>query len=367
MSDSPPNIFQKRSLINDAVTTFVNGSIFEGWKTVSLSSELNSIADSFSLNIADRWRPNQEAFGLKIGDEIKIYVGKVLLITGYIDDLALDLQAQNRSISISGRSKTGDLVDSSHTGKNEFKAQTILGIINKVVSPFGISASLENASEGGPFDKFTVRQGETAFEIIDRLARQRALIVLPTSDGNFILTKKGNVRASTELRAGVNILSGSANYSNKDRFQKYIVKGQTPGTKGTATQAAQVKGIATDAGISRFRELIVMGENSLDNAGALDRAKYEANIRAARSVEVNVSVQGWFQNDGTIWKPNTIVYADIGFLGFKSEALIKTVTLTKEEGGTRTDLTLIRPDSFEFEKEVSKAKDATNLLGWEKI
>ena len=366
MSERVPSLFQKTVLIDDAVTLFIGNEIYQGWKSATITRELNSLGSSFSLNVVDRWKADQEPFTMKPGSLVHIHTGKTSVLTGYIDRVTFGLQAQNRSISISGRSKTGDLIDSSITGKNEYKNLDIKAIAEKIVEPFGLKVLLR--SDGGAvFDKFTVRQGETVFEALDRLARARALVMLPSFAGNVILTKKDTTLAKTEIRSGVNLLGGSASYDNSERFSKYIVKGQSQGTKGTEDQATSSKGEATDAGISRVRELLVIAENSVDNAGAVERAKYEADIRAARSVEINVTLHSWTQDDGTIWDVNQLVFVDAGFLGYRGQALIKKVQLIKDEGGTKTELTLIRPDAFEFKKEVSKKKDPVDRMGWEKI
>jgi len=366
MSARVPEVFQKTKLIDDAVTLFIGSEVYEGWKNVSISRELNTLGSTFRLTVVDKWRADQEPFSLKPGSAVHIHTGKTAILTGYIDKVTFSLQAQNRTITISGRSKTADLIDSSITGKNEYKNLGLKAIAEKLIEPFGVKLLLR-ADAGAVFDKFTVRQGETIFEALDRLARARSLIMYPSFEGNIILAKKDTTLASTEIRAGVNLLGGSATYDNSERFSKYIIKAQTQGTKGTAEQAIGSKGEATDSGITRTRELLVIAENVADNAAALERAKYEADIRAARSVEVDVSVQGWRQDDGTIWDVNQLIFLDAGFLGYRGQALVKKVQFVKDGGGTKADLTLIRPDAFEFTKDKSKKKDPVDLLGWEKV
>lgn len=367
MSERVPNLYQKTKLIDDAVTLFIGQEIYEGWKNATISREINSLASTFTLSLVDRWRADQEPFTLKPGSAIHIHGGKSSVIDGYIDSVSFDIQAQNRNINISGRSRTADIIDSSITGKNEYKNLGIKAIAEKLLEPFSNIRVLLQADGGAPFDKFTVRQGETVFEALDRLARQRSLIMYPSFEGNLILAKKDTTVASTEIRSGVNLISGSATYDNSERFSKYICKGQAPGTKGTPDQAIGAVGEATDSGITRPRELLVIAENVADNAAATERAKYEADIRAARSVEINLTVQGWRQDDGSLWDVNQLVFVDVGFLGYRGQGLIKKVQYIKEESGTKTDLTVIRPDAFEFTKNKAKDKDPVDLMGWEKI
>jgi len=367
MSGRVPNVFQKTNLVDDAVTLFIGSQVYEGWKNATIVREINTLGSTFNLTVVDKWRADQEPFNLKPGSAVHIHTGKDSVITGYIDAVSFDLQAQNRTINISGRSKTADLIDSSITGKNVYNDLDIKAIAEKIVEPYDGIKILLRADGGAKFDKFVVRQGETVFEALDRLARARSLIMYPSFFGNVILTKKDTTLASTEIRSGINLLSGSSTFDNSERFSKYIVKGQAQGTKGTAEQAIGSMGEATDSGITRTRELLVIAENAADNAAALERAKYEADIRSARSVELNVTVQGWRQEDGTIWDVNQLIFVDAGFLGYRGKALIKKVQFIKEEGGTKTELTLIRPDAFEFTKDKKKENDPVDLMGWEKI
>jgi prophage tail gpP-like protein len=367
MSARVPNVFQKTKLIDDAVTLFIGGQIYEGFKSATITREMNSLGSTFSLSIVDRWRADQESFSLKPGLMAHIHAGKNTVVDGYIDSVSFDLQGQNRNITISGRSRTADLIDSSITGKNEYKNLDIKAIADKLVEPFSNVRVLLRAAAGAKFDKFTVRQGETVFEALDRLARQRSLVMFPSYEGNVILTKKDTTVASTEIRSGVNLLGGSATYDNSERFSKYIVKGQAQGDKGTEEQAIGAKGEATDAGIGRNRELLVIAENVVDTNGAVERAKYEADIRAARSVEITLTVLGWRQDNGEFWDVNQLVFIDAGFLGYRGQGLIKRVQYIKEEGGTKAELTVIRPDAFEFNKEFSKEKDPVDQMGWDKV
>lgn len=366
MSERVPSLFSQTQQIDDAVTLFANRQVFEGWEEVSITRQLNSIASSFSLGFTDKWRVDQESWRLRPGDAAHIHIGKTSVVNGFIDKLDLGLSAQQRTLNAAGRSKTGDLVDCSITGQISFKDLKIDEIVTKLIAPFGLKLLMQ-ADAGPKFDKIVFRQGETVFEAIDRLARERSLIMMPSFEGNLILTKKGTLRCSTELRQGINIISGSASFDNTDRFSEYTVKGQGSGGKGTPTDATQPIAKATDAGIARFRPLVVVAENAIDNAAAIERAKYEANIKAAKASRVTITTQGWFERDGSIWDVNKIVSVDAGFLGVRQDMLIEKVTYNKSNGGTICELELIRSDAFEFDSTtVSKTKDPVDLLGWEK-
>lgn len=362
MSEKVPSITEKNVVIDDAVSLFSEGNIYDGWETASITRELNSIASSFNLGLTDIWTIDNQKWRLKPGDSAEIHIGKTAIVNGYLDALNISFSAQQRVINALGRSKTADLVDCSYVGPNEFSPLPINSIVQKLIEPFGLSVELKSDA-GANFNKFNIRTGETVFEAIDRLARARTLLVYPSFDGNVVLEKKGAKRASTELRQGINILSGSANFDNTNRYSDYIVKGQAAGIIGSKEDARKAKGEAKDAGILRYRPIQLIAENNTDTGGTKERAKYEAAIRAAKSSQVQITTQGWFQADGTPWDINQIIGVYAPFLGIRVDMLCVGATYRKSNSGTTTTLRLIREDAFEFKETVEKDKDPFADLG----
>lgn len=351
MSTLVPSINQKTEILDDAVTLFVNNKVYEGWKDMQLERELNVIASPFSLSATEKWSADGTPWRIKPNDHSHIHIGKTAMHTGFVDTMELDFDVDSRVTKISGRSRTGDLVDCSVVGQNEYRNLFINDIAAKLCEPFGIRVLLRS-SAGEKISKFTIKQGESVYEALDRLARQRSLILYPSYEGNLIMERKGNVVASGELVQGQNVLRGSSTYDNSERYSRYIVKGQNPGSiSGLPSQNAAAIGEATDGGIRRNRPLIVIAENAVDNASAKERAKYEANIRLARSLSVNLEVQGWYQKDGKPWEINQLIFVNVPYLGIRNKLLCKKVKFTKGSDGTKCNIELIHPDAFEFEKE----------------
>jgi prophage tail gpP-like protein len=359
MSERVPNIFNKTDQVPDAVTLFINKKVFEGWEDVQITRELNVLASDFQLKLTDKWKVDQETFSIQPGDKCHVHLAKKSFLTGWVDSLALSIGSNERSITATGRSRTADLVDCSVTGDNQFSGLNLKEIATKVCAPFNIPVSFLT-DPGDIFDTITIQQGETVFALLDRLARQRKLLMFPDYEGFLVFTIAGSKRSPVQLIEGVNVLGGSATFDNSERFSSYVVKGQNLSALGEPEQSAAPSGEATDEGITRFRPLVVIGETSTDDGASGDRAAYEAGLRAAKALEVEVSVQGWLRSDGSPWEINEIVSCDIGSLGVRRNLLIKKVTFNKNNSGTTATLTLIRPDAFEFKVKVKKDKD----IGW---
>lgn len=358
-----PIPFDYGTLKDDAVTFYVNNKVFEGFKNVKLARNLTSLTGQFIITITDKWRVDQEDFEIKPGDRIHCHLGSNALFEGFIDKLSISLSQSSRNITIQGRDRTCDLVDCSVVGDSEFNDVNFTSIATKLLSPFGLKV-IQNADVGSNFPKFTIRQGETVFEALLRAAKERQLILLSSTHGNLVITKRGSSRASSELIEGVNVLSAAVNFDNTDRFSEYIIKGQSTGLLGTAQDATQNQGKATDSGMGRYRPTVIISENAVDNDGAQKRAEFESTFRAAKAAQVNVVVRGWRQKDGSLWEVNQLVQIDIKSIGIKSQMLIQRVKFDQSENGRRCELELVRPDAFEFKKEIKKSDDILDQLGW---
>jgi prophage tail gpP-like protein len=356
--------FDYGTLRKDAATFYVNNKVFDGFKNIKIARNMMSLTGTFNITITDKWQVDQEDFEIKPGDRIHCHLGKTALFEGYVDKLSLSLSASSRNITIQGRDKTQDLVDCSITTISELNDLDFTGIATELCKPFSIKV-LPQVSVGAKFPKFSVRQGETPFEALDRAAKERQLILLSSTHGNLVVEKRGNKRAVTELIEGVNVLSASANFDNTQRFSEYVIKGQSTGILGTPKDATQNKGSAKDSGVTRYRPTLIISENAVDNDGAQKRAEFESTFRIAKAAKVNVVVVGWKQKDGSLWDVNQLVQIDIKSIGINGQMLIERVKFDQSENGRRVEMELIRPDAFEFKAEIKKEDDILDQLGWD--
>jgi len=356
--------FDYGTLRQDAATFYVNNKIFEGFKNIKITRNLLAISGSFSVTTADKWRVGQANFEILPEDRVHCHLGKHAIFEGWVDKLNLAITEASRNITIQGRDRTGDLVTCSITNAAEFNNLDFAGIAAELCKPFNIKV-LVQADVGAKFPKFSVRQGETVFEALERAAKERQLLLLSSTHGNLIITKKGSKRAVSALVEGVNCRVSTAGFDHSERFSEYIVKGQSTGLLGTPKDATQNKGAAIDNGVKRYRPTVIIAENAVDNDGAQSRAEWESSYRAAKSSAVSVVVVGWSQEDGSLWDVNMLVQLDARSVGVKSQMLIEKVIFEQANDGGRTvELSLIRPDALDFKKEIKKEDDILSSLGW---
>ncbi|MBI9079198.1 MAG: phage tail protein [Pseudodesulfovibrio sp.] len=343
------------------VKLIIGGLEYSGWKEVSVSRSMDAMAGKFDLSLSDRWQTGAQAIPLYPEQECQLLLDGQPVITGFIDAVMPSFDAGQHGIRVTGRDRTADLVDCSAIhSPGELLGQDLAQIIRVLCKPFGLDL-FASIDVGKAFKTFKLQPGETNFEAIDRACRQRG--VLPSSDvrGRVILASIGSDRADALIQ-GENILKASANHSTYDRFSEYIVTGQQQGTNDTFGLAASaVRATAKDEGVLRHRPLQIMAETQATPESARERAGWEANVRAAKSSEVSITVQGWRMSDGRLWQVNAMSRVQSDFLRVDQDLIIKSVNFSLGSGGTLTSLTLCRKDAFvrkpEAKKDVSALPD----------
>lgn len=354
------NSIEKGKETKDEVSILVGGQVFNGWQTVSVTENLESIANSFSIGLFDKFEGLKQSWPLRPGVPVRIVINNERALTGYIDKLNPRYTDENRGFTISGRSKAGDLVDCNHKGPNEFKNISLEKLAEELVKPFGIKVILSVVPS--VIDKFAVKPGEKVAAALDRAARLQGFFFVSTRAGNIRLTKAAKnekkFRATTNLEQGVNILEATADYDDSKRFSEYIVKGQTVGLSDFFGEAAAgAKGTAKDLGVTRYRPLEMIAEGKADSKACEVRAQWEASSRLAKAVRATARVQGWTQDDGTLWGSNQLTRIKSQFLGINQQMLIVSAErLDGTDQGKTTNLTLVDPQSYNAEPEKNKSK-----------
>ena len=231
-------------------------------------------------------------------------------------------------------------------------------IAGQLAAPYGLSVVSEVAT-GNKITDHQIQQGETAFESLDRIAKQRQILITDNAAGNVVLASPGSGgNAYSALELGNNILSASAGFDFTDVYSQYSVKGQKSGTDDSyGAQTAQSFGTAIDSNVKRKRVLIVRQEGQADSQTCQQRASYEQQIRRAKAGELRYRVVGWRQANGALWAVNTTVAIVDAIMAVNTALLISEVTYTLDDSGMITELVVIPASAFATEPETqAKAK-----------
>lgn len=329
----------------------VNGGIFGGWESAEIKVGIEQISGTFRLGVTERWPGQTTPTPILPGFEALVLLDGAPVISGYLDSVEPSYDMQYHTLSLSGRDKTGDLVDCCGVHKTgQWTNRNLFQIAQDICQPFNIPV-INQTDVGDPLPPFNIQEGERAFEALDRMARMRAVLLMSDGLGNLIITRAGQQRAATELVEGVNIKAANARFDWKERFSTYTVKGQHQGSDTAPADAARGPvGNAIDPVIQslRYRPLVLLAEDQGHIASLTQRAEWERNVRIGRANRATITVQGWAHADG-LWKPNTLVRLRSPRLYADLDLLITAVTYRLDlANGTTCDLELCRPEAFDL-------------------
>lgn len=322
----------------------MNGREYRGWKTARVTRSLESVCRSFELSVFDRWAEGGKPWPIIEEDECTVLLGDEQVLTGYVDKRNVSIGPESHSLTVSGRDRTGALVDCSADGyKLELANASVLKLAKKLCDPFLVRVRMqEGLAEPSTEVRIAIDVGESAFSALERACRMAALLPVSDGDGGVVLSRVGSARATDDLVEGENILEASGDYDGSARFASYQVVGQFPGGR-----KASSSGTAIDGGVRRQeRALVLRAEAASTTTQAKLRAAWEATVRAGRAHSVTVVVQGWTQRDGALWPLGALVHVKSLGLGLDADMVIAGTAFSMDDGGTKTTLSLRRPDAF---------------------
>ena len=338
----------------------VNGVNYAGWTAVRVQRSMEQVSGVFEIGITERWAGQATRWPIYPGAECRLLVDDEPLITGYVDDRNPSYDASQHTISIVGRDKTADLVDCAAVYPGgEWKNRNLAEVAAYLCEPYGIKVITET-DVGARHPVFGLEPGESAFECIERYARFRGVLPLSDGLGNLLLTRATrDDRVKTALVYGKNILRASGQFSWRERFSHYIVKGQeVQGITGQPVGKAEDDEVKA----SRYRPRILIAEEHGNGVSFKTRAEWERNVRYGRAQPVNYTVQGWRHAEG-VWRHNTLISVTDPMMDFDdSELLIVSVSLLKDESGTRTELKLMPREAFDRIPLPDKKMEEAQLL-----
>lgn len=333
--------------LQSGVELLVAGRVFSGWQTISVQRGMEHCAGGFRLSVSTQGNALLPQWPIIAGQFCELRLDGRVVITGYVDEVSRSIDAEAHSIEVTGRDATADLVDCSAIRKaGQWRGMRIEQIATELANPFNVPVTTE-IDTGKPLTTFALQEGETVFDAISRAARIRGLLLMTDGQGGLLITRAGEKRIDTPLVLGSNLLKASVHVDARDRYSDYMLKGQAPGSDYfNATAAAHVFARAKDPGVMRYRPLILTADCPDIALTLVERAKWEANLRWARSLQVEAVVQGWQHANG-VWEPNRVVHFKAPALQLEGDLLIAGVEFSLSlDGGSTSKLSLTHADAF---------------------
>ena len=332
--------------------------------TIAITMAMDEAARSFSAKIKDPL-VGQAALLEKLASSPAVTIharasagialepqgGGTLLLTGHVEQRLPRLSGTEKELSISGRSKTGDVVDSAHGHKTgELRSKTAKDGIGEITKEFNVSVESDVAHQ--PRDVFRLRPGETVFRAAERWARAEGFTIGDTAEGNIKLAKGASKRHAGAIRDGAGVLpvliDASAKFDDSKRFSSVKVKAQAP--DGYGADKLEIEDEAKDEGVARLRRKVIVPPEEIKKKDARTRAKWHRDRAAGKGTTCEVRVKGWRDQAGTIWTPGWLVAVEIADLGLLQDMLVQKVSLEQSgsdsDDGTVASLSLVDPRAF---------------------
>ncbi|HWV10048.1 MAG TPA: hypothetical protein VN156_10935, partial [Pseudomonas sp.] len=212
---------------NEPLILQIDSERYTGWQEVRIRLSLEQIADEYALTLTERWDQPHGRRPLSPDAACTLSVGDELILTGHLEDLRLGYTAHQHTIIASGRSKAGDLIDCSGR-EQRLDGLSLAQIAQALAQPYGITV-VDTLGATKPFRAFVLEDGQPIAEAIERAAQIRGARVVSDAQGRLLIVHAVQREVRTPLVLGKNIQHASGVFSNRDRFNEYIVEGQTPG------------------------------------------------------------------------------------------------------------------------------------------
>jgi prophage tail gpP-like protein len=337
------------------LTIEVGGAALSGWQDIDVTLLAEGFPNTFSISLSSKLPIESKATVAKAGDPCAVKIGGDLVITGYIDRDVQEGGAENHSLALIGRGKTQDLVDcSAEWDGGQIKSATALDIATKLAQVYGITVKLAKGAEAGqPVPQTNLTYGETGASIIQRVARNAALLAYENAAGELVLARAGSDRAASGVKYGDNVERFSVSNAMDQRYSDVRVAQNGVYVIGDVTGAAQGKDAffyfnAPDPNVPRHRLLYILQEEvAYAQEFTILKAKWEVARRAGRAGGLNVTVDSWRDSAGKLWQPNTVLPVDVPGNRAGAELCISEVSFHRSnERGTVADLYLLPASAF---------------------
>ncbi len=322
----------------EIVTVVAGGMVYTGWEKVTVTAGIKQAAREFTLETTER----PGAWNFPPGTPAQVLSNGDLLAAGFVNDYSGHVEAKSHRITIRGRSKSQDLVDSSaehETGYWENKDPEEIG---RDLDRHGVGVKAEVPLDKIPY--WQLAPGETVFRTLERSLRPQGASMMGTPEGDIRITNASVARSAFGiLMEGLNIKSAQFSISDHNRHSKYIVRGQR--RHGRDAASLRVRGYSSDSGGKRKRTKILINETDTDQHRADKRAEHERDAAAGNSIRCSIQTQGFRDMAGRLFEPNTIIWVHAPILMHLTMGmLIESLRFSQDDkSGSITELQLVDP------------------------
>lgn len=342
---------------NNTLNAKISNKVFDEFISYTVSDDIGNCATAFQLEMPI----NERTSFIRAGAKIQILIGNKVILTGIIEKVNdNETKRDGRTVSISGRNRVMDLVDSTIGFNAEFKGVTSLTSmierINKRVTKTGIKVIDKTGAKISftPEEVSSCQVSDTIFQFLEKIVRRKQCFLSSDGEGNMTIIRQDTTLSKVKLFNGLqgsNCTSIQVETDITERFNVYRVHGQAnPAGAGVKTTTRALSGAyqeAVDPEIRAGRILDIMCEGETVSSSMLKkRAIWESVVRKARSLKIDLEVVG-HHNNGELLAVNKLVAFRDDYRGISGNFLLSKVVYTlKKDSGFTTSISLTHSDAY---------------------
>ena len=356
------------------ITLEVNGVDYDNFVSATVSIRLDALTNTFSFEAV---APKNEPLPFKGGNPCKINVDGELALTGFIEVVSVRYDHESHVVTVSGRDKTGDLLDSTLDALDDIYGEnlTLKLLIERVIKSLNLDIKVIDQANPNPFDGAhdisAPEPGDNAFSFIEAHARKRQVLLTSNQNGDIVIAKNSETLGLGSVQHIIgaednNVISADFTYDTTGRFNLYkLASSLNPialNFAGDTSTAAIVNqsGVVTDNDIRKGRQLILVSETSLASSSCEDRAKWEADIRKSRGLIYSAVVDG-FRSGDNLWEINRLYQIVDDFVGKEEIMLCNSIDFNWGLDGATTALGFVGKNAYSLFIEDTGSRVAENV------
>lgn len=302
------------------VTLLINGNLVPFY-SASLNYSVEQLAHTFSADIPPMSIPSPLPVEFRLDD-------KPILI-GQIDDTDSSTESSAHKLTITGRSRSANMIDSRIT-MDALYNQNVAKLLTNLSKPFGLSVQ----SQVGAMpliDEFQIT-AESPVENIAQIIREQGYMLI---ERNGVLTIEHTAHATIQgigLQVGKNIESLSIKRSFNKQFHHTEVQGAWDDSYA----------VITNPNVNKQRVMVIICDQLQNAEACLSRAKYERDLAIAESLTATSAIAGVFPALA-IHGLNRVIRVMDEQQSFNEMLVIKALGLEVSESSASTVIELFRP------------------------
>lgn len=361
----------------------LGGRTFDTWTGAVIERDIADMAAGATLEFYDAAGAGK-AFGnspykpaywqpIRCGQRGSLAIDGEEVLCGWVMRVQRRASAKELAASLTFVDDAAHLVQcaAAPLGPVEYRNLTLLQFAQRICEPYGLTVRAD-VDVGAAFPLIGIEPADTVLVAIEKLARQRALLVTSDGVGGLVLTRGGSNPAPAALRLGENLLESEHSDDWTGRFSDYYVKGQGQATgrgarlDGTASplgagpvtppppsverQGVVMTGHARDAEITLHRPTVRVSKTQSGGATCQEQADWMARVARGKGQEHNISVLGYRAGERhQLWRPNSLVLIDDPYAGILEERLIGALSYVYGDEGELTKMRVVRKGAYDLD------------------